>query len=196
MVTLARARYRVAQFFTTCWTSLRPVDTAYAARYLDPELMRLFHRMSRAEQHHSIVVCRALRAQGHADPDLLVAALLHDVGKIQAPPRLWERVIVVLGEYFAPRWAARWSLGEPRGLRRGFVVRRMHPEWGADLVRQAGASPRAATLIREHHMSPGDDAASCIVDLAVLQAADGDSYVGSIVRGSNVCSRLHRHTEN
>lgn len=167
MVTWARVRYRVAQFFTMFWTSFRPVDANDAARYLDPALLRLFKRMSRAEQHHGIAICRALEAQGYTDSDLRVAALLHDVGKIQAPPRLWDRVIAVLGEHFAPRCAVRWSAGEPRGLRRGFVVRRMHPEWGAALAEQAGATPRAVALIRRHHEPAGED-----VELAALQQTD------------------------
>jgi hypothetical protein len=167
MVMWARVRYRVAQFFTTFWTSFRPVDVAYAAHHLDPELLRLFRRMSRAEQHHGIAICRALEAQGHTDADLLIAALLHDVGKIQAPPRLWDRVIAVLGEHFAPQRATRWSVGEPRGLKRGFVVRRMHARWGAALAEQAGASSRSVTLIHHHHDPAEDD-----VELAALQATD------------------------
>jgi putative nucleotidyltransferase with HDIG domain len=167
MAMWVRARYRVAQFFTTFWTSFRPVDVAYATRHLDAELLRLFQCMSRAEQHHGIAICRTLEAQGHTDSDLLVAALLHDVGKIQAPLRLWDRVIAVLGEHFAPQRAARWSVGEPRGLRRGFVVRRMHPEWGANLMQQAGASPRTVNLVRRHHDEQGDD-----TGMAALQAAD------------------------
>jgi putative nucleotidyltransferase with HDIG domain len=167
MTTWTRVRYRVAQFFTTFWTSFRPVDAAYAVRHLDPALLRLFRRMSRAEQHHGIAICRALEAQGYTDPDLLVAALLHDVGKTQAPPRLWDRVIAVLGEHFTPQRAARWSVGEPRGLKRGFVVRRMHPEWGAALAEQAGAAPRTVDLIHRHHDPAGDDA-----ELAALQAMD------------------------
>jgi putative nucleotidyltransferase with HDIG domain len=167
MVTWARVRYRVTQFFTTFWTSFRPVDVAYAACHLDSAQLRLFRRMSRAEQHHGITICRALQAQGYTDTDLLVAALLHDVGKIQAPPRLWDRVIAVLGEHFAPQRTARWSVGEPCGLKRGFVVRRMHAEWGAALAEQAGASPRSVALIRHHHDPAGDD-----VELAALQATD------------------------
>jgi hypothetical protein len=167
MVTWARVRYRVAQFFTTLWTSLRPVDIAYAAHYLAPALLSLFRRMSRAEQHHGIAICRALQAQGYTDADLLAAALLHDVGKIQAPLRLWDRVIAVLGEHFAPQRAARWSVGEPRGLKRGFIVRRMHAEWGATLAAQVGASPRSVALIRHHHDPAENDA-----ELAALQATD------------------------
>ena len=160
-------RYRVAQFFHTFWTSLRSVDTVYAARHLPPDLLRLFERMAHTEQYHAIDVCRALEAQGRTDPDLLAAALLHDVGKIQAPPRIWDRVIAVLGEYFVPASAVRWSAGEPRGLHRGFVIRRIHPEWGAALAQQAGASPRTVALISQHHALPGENA-----ELAALQAAD------------------------
>ena len=167
MVTWTRVRYRITQFFSTLWTSLRPVDTAYAAHHLSPTLLSLFQRMARAEQHHGIAICRNLEAQGYADPDLLAVALLHDAGKVLAPPYLWERVMVVLGEHFLPAQTARWSKGEPHGLRRGFVVRRMHPRWGAELARQAGASRRTIEWIERHHASPGDDA-----QLAALQAAD------------------------
>ena len=168
MIAWARVRYRVAQFFRTLWTALQPVDTAYAAARLSPGLLALFRRMARAEQHHGIAVCRKLEARGHTAPDLLAAALLHDVGKTVAPPRIWERVIVVLGEHFLPAQAARWSAGEPRGLlRHGFVVRRMHPRWGADLARQAGASPRTVALIARHH-SPSDQDP----ELTALQIAD------------------------
>lgn len=167
MVTWNRVRYRVVQFFSTLWAPLRPVNMVYAARHLTPQLLYLFQRMPRSEQHHGIAICRTLEAQGHDDPDLFAAALLHDVGKILIRPRLWERVIVVLGEHFFPKQSAHWSEGQPRGTRRGFVVRRMHPRWGAELARQAGASRRTVELIERHHISPGDDTL-----LAALQAAD------------------------
>ncbi|HOT92412.1 MAG TPA: HD domain-containing protein [Anaerolineae bacterium] len=168
MVTWARVRYRVAQFFVTLWTSRRAVDLAYVERHLGPALLDLFRRMPHAEQHHGIAVCRALEVRGYSDPDLLAAALLHDVGKILAPPRLWDRVIAVLGEHFLPQQAARWRIGEARGWRRGFVVRHYHPVWGATLAEQAGASPRTVVLIRHHHDPAGDDA-----EMKALQMADG-----------------------
>jgi putative nucleotidyltransferase with HDIG domain len=146
----------VAQFFRALWAPLLPIDAVYVRRHLDPALWRLFQTMARAEQHHGVAVCRALEAQGHDDPDLLVAALLHDVGKSVAPLHLWERVGVVLGEHVLPRAAARWREGPLHGLRRGFVVRYRHPAWGAALARRAGASERAVTLIGRHHAKPGE----------------------------------------
>ena len=107
--------------------------------------------------------------------DLLVlsaAALLHDVGKLEHYPRLWERVFTVLIEYGAPNLASRMALGPPKGLRRGLVVRRFHADWGADLAARAGASYRVLFLIRKHHSAPGGDA-----ELTALQAIDDDGYV-------------------
>ncbi len=173
-MSLSRIRYRVAQFFQTFRDMLRPVDPSrdlpYVRARLSPELQTLFRRLPRAEQHHGITVARTLEAQGHDDPDLLTAALLHDVGKVNHPPRLWERVLVVLGEHYVPQLARRWGEGPPRGLHRGFVVRRRHPQWGAALVADAGAAARAVSLVRRHHAPPGDDAA-----LAALQAVDDDA---------------------
>ncbi|MGC9346567.1 MAG: hypothetical protein ACP5JG_00395 [Anaerolineae bacterium] len=130
-------------------------------------LLELFREMPRAEQRHGIRVCRALEARGFEDPDLLVAALFHDAGKMLDPPRLWGRVLVVLVERFLPRVAARWSSGMAKGLRRAFVVRRRHPYWGAELVAEAGASPRTVALIRSHDQPAGEDEL-----LAALQRAD------------------------
>ncbi len=162
-----RARHRVAQFFRTLSAPLLRLDETYAEAHLSPKLMALFRQMPRAEQQHGIAVCRALEAQGYHDPALMTAALLHDVGKSQVPPWIFERVLVVLGEHYLPQHAARWAKGEPHGWRRGFVIRRMHPQWGADLVKQAGASPRTVALIRHHHNPAGEDTL-----LAALQAID------------------------
>lgn len=175
-----RAWYRVTQFWHTLRAPLRPVDRAYATARLTPALLTLFQGMPRAEQQHSIALCKALELRGSADPDAQVAALLHDVGKSVAPPRLWDRVLVVLGERFLPHRAARWATAEtPRGLTRGFVIRRRHAEWGAALAEQAGVSPRAAALIRYHHRAadaetPFDEALGADFDatLRTLQRLD------------------------
>ncbi len=160
-----RIRYRVKQFWYTLRAPWLPVEHTYAAAHLTPELLALFERMSRAEQQHSIALCKALEGRGITDADALVAGLLHDCGKSVAPPTLWDRVLVVLGEALLPRQAARWAArsktgAPPRGLTRGFVIRKRHAEWGAALAEQAGASPRAVELIRRHHHAADDAAPS------------------------------------
>jgi hypothetical protein len=157
----------VQQFLAIVKAPLKPVDIAYAEAHLKPGLRQLFCTMSPAEQHHGIKVCKALECKGIDDPELLTAALLHDAGKTLMPPHLWERVFVVLVEGAAPRLAQRWQNEAPQGLRRGFVIRRRHAAWGADLAAEAGAARRTVAWIRKHHDPAGEDAA-----LAALQAAD------------------------
>ncbi|MBN1921005.1 MAG: HD domain-containing protein [Anaerolineae bacterium] len=151
-----RIQYRIIQFWHTLRAPWLPVDRAYAAERLTPELLALFERMSRAEQQHGIALCKALKARGITDADAQVAGLLHDCGKSIVPPHLWDRVLVVLGEALLPHQAARWAsraeVGTPpRGLSRGFVIRKRHAEWGAALAEREGASPRTVALIRLHH---------------------------------------------
>ena len=167
MIPLKRVRYRVAQFVRTLAAPLRPLDAAYAGAHLAPSLLELFRALPPAEQVHALALCRTLEARGQTDPDLLAAALLHDVGKLRVRPRLWERVIAVLGEHYLPARAEMWAMGAPRGLRRAFVIRQQHAAWGAELAADAGASPRTVELIRRHHSAPGADA-----ELALLQTLD------------------------
>jgi hypothetical protein len=152
----------------------RGVDDDLAAQVLSPALLALFRRMRRAERQHSLNVLRTLRAQGHADPVLLTAALLHDVGKIRAPFFLWERVIVVLIKAAAPKTARRWGSGDnPTGWRRPFVISFQHPRWSAEMVAAAGGDPRVVRLIAAHQMhlerAPQTDDERL---LAILQTAD------------------------
>ncbi len=171
------ALYRVRQFFTALTAA--PPDTTqlgWVEAILTPQQLTLFQQMLPSDQQHSLRVAAALKAQGADHPDLLVAALLHDVGKIRFPLRLGERVLIVLGKALLPRQAARWGEGEPRGWKRPFVVAQQHPAWGAELARQAGVSPLAASLIQRHQATLLHQP-STLEDrlLARLQAADNCS---------------------
>jgi putative nucleotidyltransferase with HDIG domain len=172
----ARARYRVTQFGRWILDSVRPIDRAYVRERLSaPALAELFARMPRADQHHGITAAQTLERRGHNDPDLITAALLHDVGKRRAPVSIWGRVITVLGEWLLPARAARWGREEARGLRRRlrrpFVVRRQHAAWGAEMVRRAGGSEATIRLIRSHH-DPVEAPDADRRMLAALRAAD------------------------
>jgi hypothetical protein len=170
---IARLFYRSRQF----WRALRApgghITSEALSPYLSPAQQTLFHRMQPAEQAHAFQVLDHLKASGFDNPDLLAAALLHDVGKVLYPLSLFDRVVIVLGRRFFPRAVRRWEEGTPRGLRRPFVVAARHAEWGADLATQAGASSLTVELVRRHQASPADQAGSPIEHLlAALQAAD------------------------
>lgn len=150
-----RIGYRIRQFWLALTAAPAVHDLAVAAEVLSPAQMALFQQMQSSEQAHSLWIFHRLR-QHLADQDLegehdlLVAALLHDIGKSRYPLRLWERIVIVLGKAFFPQQVHHWGLQSPGGWKQPFVVAAQHPAWGAEMAAQAGASPLAVALVRRH----------------------------------------------
>jgi hypothetical protein len=144
------ASYRLWQGLRALGAWVRPVDDNLAAQHLSPALFALYRRMRRAERLHSLRVLRMLLASGQTHPDLITAALLHDVGKTQARFILPEKVLVVLVKAFAPGRYRRWGSGPGRGWQQAFAVSMQHPAWGAEMVARAGGTPLVVELIRRH----------------------------------------------
>jgi hypothetical protein len=172
---MASPLYRTRQALRALTAFLRPPDYETVGAVLSPELTALFRRMRRSEQHHSLQVMRTLREAGHDHPDLLTAALLHDVGKSRCPFSFFDRVWVVLAAATVPERAKRWGEGEARGFRRPFVIRAKHPAWSAEDIAAAGGSALACALARRHQdrletISGQEDRL-----LALLQAADDEA---------------------
>ncbi|MGZ6346807.1 MAG: HD domain-containing protein [Anaerolineales bacterium] len=167
----SRLTYRSRQFWNALPGTRKRVETEALLPHLTPTQIALFRRMQKFEQTHALQVINRLKAAGQTDPDLLSAALLHDVGKVMFPISIFDRVVIVLGKSIFPRLAERWSEGTLDRFRRPFVVSARHPRWGADLAEQACASARTVELIRHHHdiLSRDDQL------LAALQAADDEN---------------------
>lgn len=172
-INAARVRYRVRQFWQAICAAPTAEDLQQARELLAHPLMDLFTRMQPSEQAHSLRLYHQLRAQAESDPDLLVAALLHDAGKSRHPLRVWERVAIVLLSALSSKLVAQWGQGAADGWRRPFVVATQHPNWGAEMAAQAGASPLAVALIRRHQERlPGPDRSVEDRLLAKLQLFD------------------------
>jgi hypothetical protein len=173
---LHRLAYRARQFWNALPFSQRRVEMRAVLPPLTSAQFTLFQRMQPSEQVHAYRMFRRLQAEGHTEADLLVAALLHDVGKCLYPLSVLDRVAVVLGKRLFPRLARRWGEGAPEGLRRPFVVAAQHPDWGADLAAQAGASSCAVELIRRHQDPLAVEKDAPVERLlAALQAVDDES---------------------
>jgi hypothetical protein len=133
--------------------------------------------MAPNDQRHGLNVCAALRQAGYDDPDLLIAALLHDVGKSAGPIWLWQRALIVLLQRWAPgllRWLARGTCGaKAPWWRRGFVVHRLHPELGARWAAETNCPPTAIALIRRHQEPAKEIETDQDRLLVALQWADG-----------------------
>src|SRR5689334_17582658 len=130
--------YRLQQGLRALFAFSQPVDWTLAERYLSPKLLTLFRQMDRGEQLHSLGVLRIVLAQGDTPPDLAVAALLHDVGKSRYPIGVAQKTLAVLVRAIVPSAYMRWSKGSPLNLwERPFVVYEQHPQWSAELLREA-----------------------------------------------------------
>ncbi len=169
--------YRLKQFWQASTAGPLPAEALdEITGTLQEAQVALFRRFGPSDQWHSWRVYDLLKAHGFDDPDLLTAALLHDIGKVCLPLRPWERAMIVAGEKLAPQRAARWGRGEAEGWKRPFVVRSRHAEWGAQMAAEAGSSLAAVALIRCHQeekLSVEDDALEPL--LRQLQWADDQS---------------------
>lgn len=147
---MGRWLYRLRQFWQAVTAHVDEQGFKEAQDALAPPLFALFCRLQTSEQVHSLWVYRSLRNQQETNPDLLSAALLHDIGKILHPLTIWQRIEIVLANQIAPDAVRRWGKSSPNGWRKPFVVSAQHPAWGAELAQKAGASPLVVSLIRRH----------------------------------------------
>lgn len=127
---------------------LREADDVWVRSLLGPGERALWDRMPQADRKHAAGVARdvAARLGPDATRPVLAAALLHDVGKVDARLGTLGRVAATLigrrrasGWYEQPGWRGRIG----RYLR--------HDAIGAGLLADAGADPLTVAWAREHH---------------------------------------------
>jgi hypothetical protein len=120
-------------------------ERADLAGWLAAPQLELFDSMHPADQRHGLDVVAALRADGHAQPELLLAGLLHDSGKGRGL-HVWHRVGWSLGERYGAR--VEHVLERLPGFRAAFITMRDHAGRSAELAAAAGCSAATVELIR------------------------------------------------
>lgn len=147
-MSLGRAFHLVRRFFRALTARVDPAEQRVVGDNLTPAQQRLFWNMMVQDQRHSLDVFYTLRRRGCEDRDLLLAALLHDVGKGEV--RLWHRVLYVLLRA-GPSGLIR-RLAQPTGpsWRQALASINEHGRRGAALAQEAGAPPAVVELIRNH----------------------------------------------
>ncbi|HEX7021619.1 MAG TPA: HD domain-containing protein [Trueperaceae bacterium] len=141
--------------------ALARADDVYAESLLSPAEYRLYLQMDPRDRHHACLIAKTLcRKVPTASPELLRAALLHDVGKSAVPYRAWERIAVHI---YTPGNLP----PEPRvrGLRRAWQVHRFHDRYGAEMIRAAGGSERVAEIVARHRLPKGDPEAIILKEI-------------------------------
>lgn len=159
----AMIRERIRQFKEA---SLQPSnqDLQLVQKLLDEPLLSLFLSQDLRDQRHGARTAHWLISKGEKNPDLLIAALVHDIGK--GHQRTRDRVVHVLTS-----WSKTGKLVEAKTssfeMRQAIARSRSHSELGAQQLEQSGVSNRVIELTRLHHTPPETDTM-----LALLQCAD------------------------
>jgi hypothetical protein len=148
------------RFFGSLWPA-GPNATAqqFVAASLNTGELELWRRMSAADRRHSVAVARRVVAVAGDPPEVVAAALLHDVGKIDSALGTFARVAA--------------TIVGPRRARGRMAAYLRHDAIGADLLQAAGARDLVVTWAREHHLPPERWTVPSAVG-AALKAADDD----------------------
>ncbi len=137
------------------------VEEAWASTQLLPGEQALWDKMSNPDRRHAVGVGRDVvrRLGADATRPVLAAALLHDVGKLDAGLGTFARVAATLVDR---------RDGDGR-----FARYRRHDELGAAMLTSAGSDSLTIAWAREHHLAPASWTLPPMVADA-LKAADDD----------------------
>lgn len=144
--------------------STRPpsdADERWVVEHLVDGEVALWRQMSNPDRRHAVGVARDVVALlgPSATGDVIAAALLHDVGKIDSGLGTFARVAA--------------TLVDRRDGGGRFARYRRHDEIGAQLLADAGSAPLTIAWAREHHLSPARWRVERTIAEA-LKAADDD----------------------
>jgi hypothetical protein len=133
----------------------RKADRQWAVDQLLPGERVLWARMKPADRRHAAGVARRVEAAlgDRADRPVLAAALLHDVGKIEANFGPYRRVIATVSAGAVgrdPDVIRAWT--RTTGFTRKVGLYLQHPKLGGDLLGMAGSDPLTEAWAREHHL--------------------------------------------
>ncbi|MEZ5144988.1 MAG: hypothetical protein R2726_21095 [Acidimicrobiales bacterium] len=133
----------------------RAADSVWAIDQLLPGEARLWASMRAADRRHSIAVAKRVQARlgDGATRAILAAALLHDVGKVDADLGVYGRTVATLSGAAVrhdPETIRDWT--RTRGFTRRVGLYLQHPKLGGDMLELAGSDPLTVTWTREHHL--------------------------------------------
>lgn len=149
---------------------------AWARSHLLSGELELWDRMKPADRRHAVGVAERVEAVlgAEATRPVLAAALLHDVGKIEAnfgPYRRSIATVSAMAIKHDPDVIRAWT--RTTGFTRRVGLYLLHPKLGGDLLGMAGSDPLTEAWAREHH-SPEPDWTIPIDVAHALKDADDD----------------------
>jgi hypothetical protein len=166
------------RFFRALWPGPpRARDVAWVEGILEPPELALWRQLPNHERRYSIRVAKNVVVRLGGTPyagesPWLAAALLHDVGKLDARLGVIGRSLAtVVGAVAGRARVERWASGAGFRLRVANYLR--HDEQGAERIRAAGGRDEAARWAFAHHHRERWGASGVPVAVAeALEAAD------------------------
>ncbi len=144
------------RFFRALWPGPpRAQDVAWVESILEPNELALWRALPSHDRRYTIRVARHVKKRltgtEYAEQSRwLAAALLHDVGKLDADLGVLGRSgATVIGTWAGTARLDRWA--DTPGFRRRVAWYRRHDERGADRIRAAGGREEAARWAWAHH---------------------------------------------
>jgi hypothetical protein len=168
------------RFVRAVWPGrARAEDVEWVESVLSPAAYTEWQRQPGHDRRHTVTVAREvevrLAGSAHADdPRWVAAALLHDIGKLDARLGVYGRVVATVSGAVGGRGMAdAWS--ERGGFTRRVGLYLRHPELGADRIRLLEGPEEAAQWAAAHHDPTTWDTLDIPADVvAALAAADND----------------------
>ncbi len=143
--------YRIQQFFKSLFVTKAMVDMEFVREHLTSAQEGVFLRMQAYDRYHSVLFAKTLITNVYrVQEDLIVAALLHDVGKSRYPINSFHRMGAVVARKFAPALMEKEDNQEVTFLNRTVLVSNHHAEWSEEMARIAGVSELTAWIIAHH----------------------------------------------
>lgn len=161
--------YRVKQFYWSITSKIDEKGLEYVKNNLNAKEYKLFLRLSKQEQYHSMKVakdveqeCLKLKIESK---ELIMIALLHDIGKIYKKLNVFDKSIMVLADKI--------TSGKIRNIKHSkkTEVYFNHGIIGYELLKNSGINERALYLIKNHH----NDRIKDDMELNILRKCDGNN---------------------
>jgi putative nucleotidyltransferase with HDIG domain len=170
--------YRVKQFLWHLNTRISTKEKIYVLNHLDDIEYNIFNKLSKAEQKHSIRVaikieeiCEEYKSKGiNVDRDkLIIAALLHDIGKAYKKLNIIDKSVIVILDKITRGKLKKYTMFKK------IDTYYNHAEKGANILKGLKYDEKIIYLIENHHKDIGKNEENQNLELLALIYSDSVS---------------------
>jgi len=120
-------------------------DIEYIDKKLDNNIKYVFLKLSKYEKKHSILVAQAVEKEFKNDPDLVVAALLHDIGKTKYHINITQKSLLVVLDHLTKGKLKKITINK------SINIFYNHGQIGYDILKNSGYNNRILFIVKNHH---------------------------------------------